>query len=146
MFNYYFDNNRVGHEATVRLFEATDNSLFIPFTSEYSRIEIQRAQDPKRSNMLSLFDLYKVTVFSIDPKYVILANIYARDNFINRKFFYDALHITAATVNSIDFFLSFNAKHMNNDKTKSILSIINLCKGYQPLTNCGSKELLDARK
>jgi hypothetical protein len=27
MFNYYFDHDRVGHEATIRLFEAIDNEL-----------------------------------------------------------------------------------------------------------------------
>jgi hypothetical protein len=95
--------------------------------------------------MLSLFDLYRVIVFSPDDKYVNLANIYIRDHLIKKAFIYDALHIAAATVNNIDFFISFNAKHMNNDKTKSMLSDINLCEGYQPLTICGPEELLDER-
>jgi hypothetical protein len=56
MFNYYFDAERDGHDDTVKLFNAIREGHHEVYTSEYVEIELQKAQEPKRTSMLSLIN------------------------------------------------------------------------------------------
>jgi hypothetical protein len=60
MFNYYFDNERDGHVATISMFEAASHGKYEGYTSEYVLLELKNAHEPKRSNMLNLIDKYNI--------------------------------------------------------------------------------------
>ena len=57
VFNYFFDE-RKGHEDVVKLFEAIKAGKFKGYTSQYVIDELKRANEPKRTNMLSLIKDY----------------------------------------------------------------------------------------
>ena len=60
VFNYYFDEDRQGHEDVIKLFEAIRAGEFEAYTSELVMKELERAKEPKRSNMLALVKSYKL--------------------------------------------------------------------------------------
>jgi predicted nucleic acid-binding protein len=143
MFNYYFDKERVGHSATVRMFEAIGCGKFIGFTSEYVNIELNRAPEPKKSNMLGLSARYGVTVLDTDDETANLAKIYVNELVIPQKFYFDAFHIASASVHNINCLLTFNFKHLIRFKTKEMTAKINLREGYPTITICQPMEVLD---
>jgi hypothetical protein len=51
VFNYYIDTERDGHGDVIRLFEYIRAEKHKAYTSEYVEIELQKAQEPKRSAM-----------------------------------------------------------------------------------------------
>ena len=59
-FNWFFDE-RPGHVEVVKLFESVKAGKFIGYTSEYVAEELKKAEEPKRTNMLSLIDRYGIT-------------------------------------------------------------------------------------
>jgi hypothetical protein len=62
--------------------------------------------------MLGLISLFKL--ISLIPNQIInsLAKIYIKDKIIPDKYFTDALHIACASLNNIEFLLTFNIEHM----------------------------------
>ena len=56
VFNYYFDEDRPGHEDVLMLFEAIQSGRFEVYTSDLVVRELEKAQEPKRSQMLSLIE------------------------------------------------------------------------------------------
>jgi predicted nucleic acid-binding protein len=143
MFNYYFDKERDGHSATVRMFEAIGWGKFVGFTSEYVNIELKNAPEPKKSDMLRLSDKYNISILELNEETSNLANIYINEQVIPKKFQFDALHIASATIHQIDCLLTFNFKHLIKLKTKEMTAKINSREGYQPIIICSPMEVLD---
>jgi len=73
MFNYYFDTDRDGHADTVRMFEAIGNGEYEGYTSQYATIELQKAEEPKKSNMLALIEKYGIILLDTDDEAIRLA-------------------------------------------------------------------------
>jgi hypothetical protein len=144
MFNYYFDSDREGHTDTIRLFEAIGAGDYEGFTSEYVSIELRNtAFEPKRNNMLNLIDAYKIDVLDVNEETNRLANIYISNNIIPARYRYDSAHIAIASVNELDCVLSYNFEHINRDKTKLLVGHVNAKEGYNNITICTSREVLD---
>lgn len=53
VFNYYFDEDRLGHEDVLKLFEAIKAGKYEAYTSSYVMQELEQAPEPKRANMFS---------------------------------------------------------------------------------------------
>jgi predicted nucleic acid-binding protein len=143
VFNYYFDENRDGHEDTVKLFEAIGAGEYEAYTSEYAIIELRDAQDPKKSDMLALVEEYGITILDTDDETVRLARLYIQNGIMTAKFGLDALHVAIASVYELDCVLSFNYGHINKLKTKRMTEAINLNEGYKAITICTPMEVLD---
>lgn len=62
-----------------------------------------------------------------------LAEEYVKEQIIPEKFRDDAIHIAIATINDINFLLSWNFKHLVNVKTRQMVDLVNLKKGYKPI-------------
>jgi hypothetical protein len=61
MFNFYFDQQYIkGHLATIAMFEAISRGEYEGYTSEYVVLELKKAQEPKRRDMLNLIDKYAI--------------------------------------------------------------------------------------
>ena len=54
----------------------------------------------------------------------------------------DALHIAIATVNGMDFLLTWNFAHINNAQMKAKITSVIKAEGYQCPTICSPEELL----
>jgi predicted nucleic acid-binding protein len=143
MFNYYLDEARDAHPATLVLFEALGRGEFDGYTSVITYRELSAAQEPKRARMLELISKYRITVLAESEESIKLAQTYISKGVIPAKKGLDARHIAVATVNAIDIILSYNFKHINKLKTKALIPAINLTEGYQTITIAQSEELID---
>ena len=141
--NYYFDENREGHEDTIRLFEAIGAGDFEAYTSEYVTLELKRAYEPKRGNMINLLEKYNVTVLDYNEDAERLAFLYVNNNIIPARFWLDCAHIAIATVHKLDCVISYNFEHINRTKTKILVGEVNFQEKYRNVTICTSKEVLD---
>ena len=146
VFNYYFDEDRDGHDDTVRLFEEIRAGKYEAYTSEYTLIELRGAQEPKRNAMLSLIKEYAIPIFDVEDEAGRLANIYVKNNMISEQYLFDATHIASASIHGLDCIISFNFKHINKLKTKRMSELINLNEGYKGIIICTPMEVLDLKK
>ena len=143
VFNYYFDENRKGHEATKKLFEAIGVGDYEAYTSEYVTLELKKAYEPKRGDMLDLLEKYNVTVLDFNEEAERLAHLYVSNNIIPARFWLDCAHIAIATVHKLDCVISYNFEHINRTKTKILVGGVNFQENYRNVMICTSKEALD---
>ena len=113
IFNHYFDTDREAHTATVKLFDEIKAGKYEGYTSAYVLEELEEAQEPKKSNMLTLISKYGIEVLEVESEAERLAETYVNESVIPSRFTYDALHIAIATTNDLDYIFSLNFKHIN---------------------------------
>ena len=82
VFNYYFDEDRPGHEDVLKLFEAIKAGKYEAYTSELVARELEKAPEPKRSNMLALIEKYEVKSLSSNRKVETLGELYIEKGII----------------------------------------------------------------
>lgn len=143
MFNHYFDKDRETHDDTVTLFKDIQAGKFEAFTSAYVIDELGDANEPKRSNMLSLIGEYDINVLDFSDEARDLADMYVKEGIIPAKYRYDGLHIACATVNDLEYIFSLNFKHINRVKTKTMTANINIREGYRPVTIASPSEVVE---
>ena len=144
LFNYYFDSDRDGHFDTVKLFKEILEGKYEAYTSSYVLDELEETKDEiKRSNMLSLIAEYNITLILGGNEAQRLSAVYVNAGVIPHTKSYDAMHIAIATVNDLDYIFSFNFKHINRIKTKTMTSAINIGEGYKPVTIATPGEVIE---
>lgn len=129
VFNWYFDE-RPEHEDVVRLFEAVKAGQFIGYTSQYVVDELRKAEEPKRTNMLSLIGEYGIILADYDETAETLATKYITDGAIPASQVYDSIHIAFATAHGLNAIVSYNFNHINRNKTKALIPLINEQHGF----------------
>jgi hypothetical protein len=142
LFNYFFDADRDGHASAVRMFEAIGKGEYEGYTSRYVTYELEDAPEPKRSNMLALIDKYNIKMVETNDEAEYLADMYIREGALPAKKVLDSTHIASATVNCLDYVLSFNCQHINKDTTKERVAVINRREGYKSVRICKPEEVL----
>jgi hypothetical protein len=143
MFNYFFDEGRDGHADTVRLFEEIREGKHEAYTSGYTVTELENAPEPKQSRMLSLIAEYGITLLSITDESDRIADLYVAEMIIPERFRFDGAHIASASINGLDYVLSYNFKHINRAKTKLLTERVNRSQGYGNVVICTAKEVLE---
>jgi predicted nucleic acid-binding protein len=143
MFNYYFDETKEDRPITIAFFKAIEEGQFEGFTSAYTVNELENAAEPKRTNMLNLIKKYNIVVLKTSDEADHLAATYIKNNIIPEKKNIDAQHIAIATVNDINMILSYNFKHINKIKTKSLVPVVNQLEGYRSIIITQPKEVID---
>jgi len=143
MFNYYFDTDRDAHGDTVKLFKEIQMGKYEAYTSIYVTDELIKADEPKRSNMLTLISEYNIEVLDDSEEARQLAEIYVEEGVVPTKYFYDGLHIAIATINDLEHIFSLNFKHINKLKTKTMTGFINVRQGYKPIIIASPMEVIE---
>jgi len=143
IFNYYFDTAKNAQPSTVAFFNAIGSGQFEGFTSVYTYNELKKAPEPQRENMLGLIEKYDIIILDTSDEVIQLAEKYTANNIIPIKKRIDALHIAIATVNELDIILSFNFKHINKLKTKTLIPAINRMTGYRDIVIAQPEEVID---
>jgi len=143
LFNYYFDTERDGHADTVRLFKAIGRGEYEGYTSEYVMLELKKAEEPKRGEMLSLIQKYNIATLDFEDEAIRLANLYVENKIIPPKFLLDGAHIGIASFHNLDCILSFNFQHINKLRTKEMAALVNLREGYKGIIICTPMEVLE---
>ncbi len=143
VFNYYFDDDREGHENVLELFEAIKAGKFEAYTSELVIRELERAREPKRSDMLALIDDYGIKSLDSNSKSKRLGEIYIEKGVIPSSHFFDSLHIAVASIYELDCIISYNFHHINRNKTRIMTASINNEEGYGGIMIVTAKEILN---
>ena len=142
MFNYYFDEDRDGHTDVVRLFEEIRAGKHEAYTSQYTTNELAEAPEPKRSKMFALLDEFGVETLAMADESDKLADEYVLEGIIPERFRLDGAHIASASLNGLDYVLSYNFQHINRVKTKLLTERINRKFGHGSVIICTAKEVL----
>jgi predicted nucleic acid-binding protein len=79
----------------------------------------------------------------INPEAVSLAQALVSDRVIPEKAAADALHIAVATVQGMDYLLTWNLKHLANAAIRNAIADACRQRGYEPPVICTPEELLE---
>ena len=142
VFNYYFDEDRSGHEDVLRLFEAIRSGRFEVYTSDLVVRELEKAQEPKRSKMLSLIEDHKPKILENSSKVKHLGQLYIEKGVIPASHLFDSLHVAIASVYELDCIVSYNFHHINRNKTRFMTASINKEEGYSGIMIVTAEEVL----
>lgn len=137
VWNFLFaDDAPDKQQDTVRFFNAIKNDDFELYISEMVITEITRARDPIRSKLLSMVSEFEPEELEVTPEIRRLAAKYSEAGFLPKKAYEDLVHAAVATVNNMDFLVSWNLKHIA--KLRSIVEInaVNIMEGYRELKIC----------
>jgi predicted nucleic acid-binding protein len=144
VFNFYFaDDAPDKKQDTLKLFEEIEEGKYKPYTSEYVFYELNRAVEPKQSNMIELTNRYGVTLLEPSVEADRLAQAYVAEGIIPTKHFVDAAHIATATVYDLDFIVSYNFQHIVKRKTVMMTESINLREGYKRIGIFSPTEVIE---
>lgn len=141
VFNYFYDE-RKGHEDVVKLFEAIKAGKFKAYTSRYVTDELEKAPEPKKSDMLSLIDEYGIISLKPDIAAETLAKKYINAGIIPASHFYDSVHVAMASVHELGNIIYYNFHHINRDKTRILTAAINKSEGYNQVAIYTAGEVL----
>jgi predicted nucleic acid-binding protein len=143
IFNRFLEESRDYHIETRKLFDKILGNEIQAYSSAYVIEEIDKASEPKRSEMLSLIQKYNIAVLKIDQRAYDLSNIYIEMGIIPLKFRIDGIHIAMAAIYDMDCIVSLNFHHINKLKTKMATEIIHRMKGYNNPFICTPMEVID---
>lgn len=141
-FNWYFEIDRAERVNVVALFDAIRGGLFQTYTSEFAVSELRAAPEPRRSMMLELASLPMVATLGRSQEAEELREAYIREGVIPSNYQMDAVQVAVATINSIEHIVTYNLKHLNNDRSKRLINEVNLSMGYSDINICTAKEVL----
>lgn len=83
-----------------------------------------------------------IPVLNITRETEFLAEAIVREGLIPEQFGEDSLHIALASVNGMDYLLTWNFRHLNNALTKTHIGRFIEKQGYVPSVVCSPDELL----
>jgi len=113
VFNRFLETDREYNPETKKFFQKVFQNEIEAYSSTYVIEEIDKAPEPKRTEMLNLFQKYKITVFEIDKRAFGLSETYIEMGIIPQKFRIDGIHIAMAAIHTMDCIVSLNFRHIN---------------------------------
>lgn len=144
VFNFVFaDDAPEKRQDTLALFDEIRQGRYIPYASDTVIGELDKATEPKRTKMLSLIGEYGLTVLPVTSEALLLARLYIAESVIPQKYATDSIHIAVASVQDLDFIISFNFKHIVKRKTITMTEAINLREGYKRIGIFSPTEVID---
>jgi predicted nucleic acid-binding protein len=111
------------------------------FSSAVAVTEAQRGEAPLAQERLAF--LAETTLLDITDEATALAVELLRHTRIPAKADVDALHVAIATVNGMDYLLSWNCKHIANANMLPQVYAVCRASGYEPPLICTPSELLE---
>lgn len=109
-------------------------------SSEYVIEEIEQGDPKAAQRRLSL--IQNIPLLATNDQTAQLAAALIADNALPQKAMLDALHVAIATVNGVDFLLTWNCKHIANAHTRPMIERCCRHYGYEPPIICTPTELL----
>jgi len=100
------------------------------------------APHPRGGHDIPLFNLIIGDVLPIDAESREFAEEYIKQGAIPLGYLEDALHIAIATLNEMDYLLSWNFRHIVRVKTRRIVNMVNLMRGYPDIQIVSPAEVL----
>jgi len=114
---------------------------FDAYISEVVLAEIDETRDTRLRKKLRKTAI-SFKLLSMDDESKMLADEYVGHGAIPSDYPEDALHISIATVNGIDYLISWNFEHIVKVKTRRIVNMVNASLGYPDLEIVTPGELI----
>ena len=143
VFNRYLEEGREFCAETRLLFKKIEKRKIVAYTSVHVIDELQRAPEPKRTQMLDLIADFDINTLEDSQEAQELAGDYINAGIIPARFKLDGVHIAITAINNIDCIISLNFQHINKLKTKAATEAIHNIKGYNNPYICTPMEVLD---
>jgi len=87
VFNFIFeDDSPDKKQDAIKLFDEISQGKYIPYTSDYVLQELIKAEEPKRTKMVSLLDQYEIKLLTPDKNAENLADKYVTEKIIPLKY------------------------------------------------------------
>lgn len=136
------DKDIVRRDITTEVIERLSQEAEL-FISEIVLAEIDRSQEPKRSQLANLVKKIAPGILILDKEAESLAIKYVKEGIIPEKYRDDVFHIASAVTNEIDVILSWNFEHIVKLKTRREVNGINMISGYHLIEICSPEEVRD---
>ncbi|MEW6201946.1 MAG: PIN domain nuclease [bacterium] len=127
---------------TRRFFEEIQSGNYELYISELVITEIKSAPEPLKGSLLKVVNELEPEELIITEEVGELALKYMDSNLVPEEAFRDLVHLAVATVNNMDFLVSWNLSHIVKVKTKIGVNVINAIEGYRDLKICTVQEVL----
>lgn len=93
-------------------------------TSDYTLIELNRGNYPKKEKVLELIE--EIPLLPIVDELEDIAGIYIKEFVMPRGAAGDAFHLACASYYKVDYLLTWNCNHLANANKEQHISIVNL--------------------
>jgi len=144
----YFDTSVFGgiydtefQKETNLLFEMVNRGEIICVYSDLSELELENAPEIVKEHFLSLSKSFTEFV-EITEEVNKLANEYVKEKVVGGSCIDDCRHIACATINKVDYLVSWNFKHIVNVFRIRGYNSINIKNGYIQLDIRSPKEII----
>ena len=118
IFNFYFDGKQgQKRKDTLALFKEIQKGNYEAFTSDAVIKELRKDKKDRFDKMFGLTTKYKIPIIIPVKASYTLKEKYIKSGLIPVAYSDDALHIAVATIEHIDFLLSWNMGHIVKQKT-----------------------------
>ena len=144
VFNFFYaDDAPEKKQDAIRLFHEIYEGKYEPYTSEAVLEELGKATAEKFVQMLSLVEQYSMITLPVTEEARRLADLYVKEGVIPENYLTDALHIALATVNDLDYIISYNFRHIVKVKTITMTESINIRENYKRIGIFSPTEVVD---
>jgi predicted nucleic acid-binding protein len=131
VWNFYFaDDAPEKRDVTKEFFENIKQGQYDIFISQTVLDEIDRANEPKRQQLMQLIKSHQPQELDITQEITDLSKEYIFQGVIPEKKGEDALHVATSTIYEVDALVSWNNRHLANLLKMEKINAINLKEGY----------------
>jgi predicted nucleic acid-binding protein len=145
----YFDTSVFGgvfdeefQSDTKKLFDMAFNGQIVCIYSDLTISELENAPQTVKDYFKNL-PKQVIEKVEVTEEGNILAEKYLAEKVVGRTSFDDCLHIATATLNKVDYLISWNFKHIVNIFRIRGYNSINIREGYQQLDIRSPKDIID---
>jgi len=139
----YLDSSVVNHlfaddtpdrkQDTLRLWDECRVGKYEVFASPVVIYEIEKCHEPKRSQLLEKMNLIEFVTLQETDDINELAAEYIQKGVFKEKDFNDCLHVAYAVASDCDVVISWNFKHLVNEKTRNKVKVVNASNRYKEI-------------
>lgn len=115
-------------------------SSFEVYVSELVYDEVQRGDAEAARRRLDVIDRFSMLIVAAEAE--TLARQYLRELPLPERALADALHLAVASLNGMDYLVTWNCRHIARGSVKRMLPQINAGQGLDTPTICTPEELL----
>jgi hypothetical protein len=125
------DQPRALRQPTQQFLRQCGSGVFFPYISTVVLQEIARAQEAHRAQMLH--EISKLVPIALEPSEASekLAEAYLQAGVIPAKKRDDARHVAIATVAGLEMVVSWNHRHLANERKSDLFNAVNRLAGYE---------------
>jgi len=139
VFGGFFDTEF--DKETKVLFDKILKGEFKLIISDLTQNELIKAPEIVKNLIIDL-NIKDVEVIQISDDEINLATNYITENVVGKTSFDDCIHIAAATINNVDFLVSWNFKHIVNVMRIRGYNAVNIKNGYKTIDIRSPKDLI----